>query len=207
MVWVERLFGVILAGVGVFYAMLGLAPKASGWVVPVVLIAGGVYLGFLERSAHARPGFRWLKRVTGAAAVAAGLFIVISTPGRGITFRDGTLDALQAARGHGRPVLVDFSADWCVACHELERITFTHRSVIEIARGFDAYKVDLTRFDSPESEAWRKEFRIAGLPTVVFLAPDGSEVREARVEGFVPAAAFAERMRVAARAGQQAERE
>jgi len=207
MIWVERLFGVILTGVGIFYAMLGLAPKSSGWVIPVVLVVGGVYLGFLERSAHARRGFRWLKRVVGTAAVAAGLFIVISTPGRGIVFRDGTLDALQAARGHGRPVLVDFSADWCVACHELERSTFTHPAVIDAARGFEAFRVDLTRFNSPESEAWRKEFRIAGLPTVVFLAPDGSEVHEARVEGFVPAPAFAERMRLVARSGQQAERE
>ena len=208
MVWVEHALGVILLGVGLFYGMIGIAPKRAGWVLPVVLIAGGVYLGFFEKSANARRGFRWLKRVAGAAAVAAGLFIVISTPTRGIVFREGSPDAVRAALGRGRPVLVDFTADWCVACHELERLTFTHPTVIEVARGFDAYRVDLTRFNSPESEAWRREYRIAGLPTVVFLMPpDGREVREARVEGFVPATAFAERVRLAARAGQRAERE
>jgi len=208
MVWVEHALGVILLGVGLFYGMIGIAPKRAGWVLPVVLIAGGVYLGFFEKSANARRGFRWLKRVAGAAAVAAGLFIVISTPTRGIVFREGSPDAVRAALGRGRPVLVDFTADWCVACHELERLTFTHPMVIEVARGFDAYRVDLTRFNSPESEAWRREYRIAGLPTVVFLMPpDGREVREARVEGFVPATAFAERVRLAARAGQRAERE
>jgi thiol:disulfide interchange protein DsbD len=208
MVWVEHALGVILLGVGLFYGMIGIAPKRAGWVLPVVLIAGGVYLGFFEKSANARRGFRWLKRVAGAAAVAAGLFIVISTPTRGIVFREGSPDAVRAALGRGRPVLVDFTADWCVACHELERLTFTHPMVIEVARGFDAYRVDLTRFNSPESEAWRREYRIAGLPTVVFLTPpDGREVREARVEGFVPATAFAERVRLAARAGQRAERE
>jgi thiol:disulfide interchange protein DsbD len=207
MVWVERTLGVILLGVGLFYGMLGIAPRQAGWVVPLVLIAGGVYLGFFERSANARAGFRWMKRVAGTAAVVAGVFIVLSTPTRGIVFRAGSMAEVRAALGHGRPVLVDFSADWCVACHELERVTFTHPSVIEVARGFDAYRVDLTRFNSPEAEAWRKEFGIAGLPTVVFLAPDGREVRESRVEGFVPAQVFAERMRNAARAGQRAERE
>lgn len=207
MVWVEHALGVILLGVGLFYGMLGIAPKRAGWVLPVVLVAGGVYLGFLEKSGNARRGFRWMKRVAGTAAVAAGLFIVISTPTRGIVFREGSLEAVRAALGHGRPVLVDFTADWCVACHELERATFTHPTVIEVARGFDAYRVDLTRFNSPESEAWRREYGIAGLPTVVFLTPDGREVREARVEGFVPATAFAERARLAARAGQRVKRE
>jgi thiol:disulfide interchange protein DsbD len=207
MVWVEHALGVILLGVGLFYGMLGIAPRRAGWVLPVVLVAGGVYLGFFEKSANARRGFRWLKRVAGTAAVAAGLFIVISTPTRGIVFREGSLDAVRAALGRGRPVLVDFTADWCVACHELERATFTHPTVIEVVRGFDAFRVDLTRFNSPEAEAWRREYGIAGLPTVVFLMPDGREVREARVEGFVPASAFAVRARLAARAGQRAARE
>ncbi|HEY2956039.1 MAG TPA: cytochrome c biogenesis protein CcdA [Candidatus Eisenbacteria bacterium] len=207
MVWVERLMGVILLGVGLFYGMLGLAPRLAGWVVPVVLLAGGVYLGFVEKSANARVGFRWLKRAVGGIAVAAGVWIVASTPARGIEFRDGTPEALAAALGRGRPVLVDFSADWCVPCHELERATFTHPSVIQAARGFEAFKVDLTRFDSPESEAWRKQYRIRGVPTVVFLTPDGREVEQARVEGFVPASAFTERLRMVAQAGPRAARE
>ena len=195
MVWVERALGVILLGVGLFYGMLGIAPKRAGWVVPLVLVVGGIYLGFFEKSgadqpveaaptsggatpqldprAAARRRFRWTKRVTGIAMVAAGVFIVISTPTRGIAFRAATLDELRGTAGRGRPVIVDFSADWCVPCHELERATFTDRAVIEAARDFHAFKVDLTRFNSAEAQAWRKEFRIAGVPTVVFLAPDG----------------------------------
>jgi thioredoxin:protein disulfide reductase len=207
MIWVERALGVILLGVGLFYGMLGIAPKQAGWVVPAVLVLGGVYLGFFEKSANARAGFRWLKRLAGAAAVAGGIFIVVSTPTAGIAFRDGTLEELRGAMGQGRPVFVDFSADWCVSCHELERVTFANREVIQAARDFHAFRVDLTRFNSAEAQAWRKEFHIRGLPTVVFLAPDGREVQEARVEGFVPAADFTARMRLAARGGQRAERE
>ena len=200
MIWVERTLGVILLGVGLFYGMLGIAPKQAGWVIPVVLVLGGIYLGFFEKSANARAGFRWLKRLAGAAAVAGGIFIVISTPTVGIAFRDGTLDELRGTMGQGRPVFVDFSADWCVSCHELERVTFANPQVIQAARDFHAFRVDLTRFNSAEAQAWRKEFRIRGLPTVVFLAPDGREVSVARVEGFVSAADFTARMRLAAAA-------
>jgi thioredoxin:protein disulfide reductase len=207
MIWVERALGVILLGVGLFYAMLGIAPKQAGWVVPAVLVLGGIYLGFFEKSANARAGFRWMKRVAGAAAVAAGIFIVATTPTGGIVFRDGTLAELRAAAAQGRPVFVDFSADWCVSCHELERVTFANPAVIQAARDFHVFRVDLTRFNSAEAQEWRKEFAIRGLPTVVFLAPDGREVLEARVEGFVPATDFTQRMRLAARGGQRAERQ
>jgi thiol:disulfide interchange protein DsbD len=60
MIWVERALGVVLTGVGLFYAMLGIAPKQAFWVVPVVLVVGGVFLGFFEKSADQRRGFRWL---------------------------------------------------------------------------------------------------------------------------------------------------
>jgi len=207
MVWVKKLFGVILLGVGLFYGMLAVAPKWAGWIVPLALIVGGAYLGFFEKSAAKRRGFQRLKWATGTLAIAGGLWIVFATPARGVAFRDVTRAGLEAALRDGRPVMVDFSADWCVPCHELDRNTFTDASVIAAARDFHAFKVDLTRYDSPESEAWRREFGITGVPTVVFLTPDGAEVREARVEGFLPPRRFLERMRFAARAGQRAERE
>ena len=94
--------------------------------------------------------------------------------------------------------MLDFSADWCVPCHELERSTFTDARVKEAARSFATYQVDLTRYDSPEADRWRRQYGITGVPTVIFLAPDGSEVRDARVEGFLPPERFLERMRRAA---------
>jgi thiol:disulfide interchange protein DsbD len=187
--------------------MLGIAPKQAFWVVPVVLVVGGVFLGFFEKSADQRRGFRWLKRAAGAAAVAAGVTFVVTTPTRGIEFQVGTLDAVRASIDRGRPVIVDFTASWCLACHELERNTFSHPDVIKAARDFDAYRVDLTKFDSPEAQAWKKEYGIAGLPTVLFLGPDGREVEEVRVVGFVPPPEFRERLVRASRKGQRAERE
>jgi thiol:disulfide interchange protein DsbD len=190
MEWVKKLFGVIMLAIGAFYAMLGIAPGLAGWVVPVALVAGGAYLGFIDRHADQRPVFRVLKRVGGAVAVLGGLAIVATTPRQVLTMTDFTPQGLEAALRDGKVAMVDFSADWCVPCHELERYTFTDARVIDAARGFATFRADLTRFDSPESDTWRKQY----VPTVLFITPDGKEVRAARVEGFLPANEFLRRM-------------
>jgi thiol:disulfide interchange protein DsbD len=197
MVWVKKVFGVILAAVGLNYALLALAPRLAPWVMPAALILGGLYLGFLERSASNRRGFRLLKWITGAAGVMAGAALIALTPASGVTFEAGTRAALGAALHGDQPVMIDFSADWCQPCHELERMTFTHPKVKDAVKGFRAFKVDLTRYDSPESEAWRREYQITGVPTVVFVRPGVGEVRDARVEGFLPPDQFIVRLATA----------
>jgi thiol:disulfide interchange protein DsbD len=201
MVWVKAIFGVILAGVGAFYLLLSLAPKQAGWVLPAALVLGGAYLGFVERTRGRGAGFTWMKRGVGLAALAAGVLVVATTPTAGIAFQPASEQALQAAVASGRPVLLEFSADWCVPCHELERSTFSDRSVVGATRDFHTFKVDLTRYDSPESERWRRSWSVAGVPTVIFIGPDGRELRALRVEGFIPPAQFIGRLRLAARGG------
>ncbi len=201
MVWVKKVFGVILAAVGLFYLLLGLAPDWAGWVLPATLVLGGAYLGFATRSAGEKRGFRSFRLATGVLAVLAGVFVIATAPKQGIAFHDLSPEGLRAGLAEGRVVMLDFSADWCVPCHELERATFTDAQVRDLARSFLTYKVDLTRYDSPEAERWRKQYEISGVPTVVFLRPDGREVREARVEGFLSPERFLERMRFAAAFG------
>lgn len=199
MEWVKKVFGVILVAVGLFYVLLALAPKQAVLVIPVALAAGGLYLGFLEKSAANRRGFQWLKRVVGVGALALAVYLFAGMRATGLAFTAATPDAVDAELRAGRVVMVDFSADWCVPCHELENVTFTDRRVIAAARDFRAFKVDLTRYASPEAERWRKRYGINGVPTVVFLSAAG-EVRAARVEGFLPPERFLERMSLA-RAG------
>ena len=197
MIWVERMFGVILLSLGLFYGVNALAPRLSGWVLPAALVLGGLYLGFLEHSASKRRGFRRLKWIAGALAIGAGVALVATTPSRGVVFRPFAASEVEEALARGTPVMLEFSADWCVPCHELERSTFSDRRVIAAAGLFAAFKLDLTRYHTPESEQWRKQYGIAGVPTVVFLAPGGIEVPGARVEGFLPPERFLERMRIA----------
>jgi thiol:disulfide interchange protein DsbD len=102
--------------------------------------------------------------------------------------------------------MLDFTADWCAPCHELERFTFSDRRVKEALREFRTFKVDLTKYQSPEAERWRRQYGIGGVPTVVFLSPDGNEVVQARVEGFIPPEGFLERVQTALAATETATR-
>ena len=206
MVWVKKVFGVIMLSVGTFYISLAIAPRVSDWILPAALIAGGLYLGFIDQSAGGKPGFRLLRRAVGVLGVAGGIAVIATTPAAGVAFEAFDEQALAATLQGGRPAMLDFTADWCAPCHELERFTFTDRRVREATRGFRAFKVDLTKYQSPEAERWRRQYGITGVPTVVFLSPDGNEVRSARVEGFIPPAGFLERVQTALAATRQASR-
>jgi len=206
MEWVKKVFGVVMLAIAGFYILLGIAPDLAHWVVPVALVGGGGYLGFINRNADRRVGFRWFKRVGGVAAVIGGLAIVASTPRHALAMAAFTPAGLEAASRSGRVAIIDFSAEWCVPCHELDRFTFTDRRVIDAARAFATFKADLTRYDTPESESLRKQYQITGVPTVVFITPDGREVRESRVEGFLAPEKFLERMAHAAQSVARVER-
>jgi thiol:disulfide interchange protein DsbD len=65
---------------------------------------------------------------------------------------------------------------------------------MKATKAFVRLKVDLTHFDSPESESLRKEFAIAGVPTIVFLDRQGNEVKSSRVVGYLPPKEFLERI-------------
>ena len=198
--WVKKLFGVLLATLGLNYVLVGLAPRLAPYLVPAALVLGGLYLGFMEKSANTRRGFKLVKNVGGALAVIAGVWLVLqvaSAGSRSIPFRAYDEAAVKASLASGRGVLLDFSADWCAPCHELELQTFPDARVVAAARGFDAYKVDLTNDESPEVAARRSKYAVRGVPTIVFLRPDGSEVAAARVEGFVGAGEFAKRLEAA----------
>ena len=195
--WVKKLFGVGLAAFGLSYVLLGVAPYAAQWLVPASLLLGGLYLGFMEKSGNRMKRFLVFKRVLGTAGVAASVALVLqmtAAQARGVPFRPYDEAAVQASIAAGRGVMIDFGADWCVPCHELDLEVFPDPDVITAAKPFDAYKVDLTHGNDAVSKRWSA----AGVPTVVFLGPGGAEVPGTRVEGKVTAAEFAKRLRQAA---------
>ena len=193
MVWVKHGFGTLMAAIGLYYLCVGFVPDLAPWLAPVALALGGLWLGFIDRSAGAKGAFRTFTQLAGGVALFAGVMLGVQmyrAAARTLTFKPFDASAVATSVAAGRPVMVEFSADWCLPCHELELNTFANERVVAAARGFDRYHVDLTKYDAPESEATRKRYDIRGVPTVVFLGADGNEITGTRVEGFVPPEAF-----------------
>ncbi len=91
--------------------------------------------------------------------------------------------ARALAAAEGKPMLIDFGAEWCPGCKELERHTFPDSSVRTEAKKFVALHIDATDLDAEEIAAVKKEYRVVGLPTVIMLDRNGAEV--ARFTEFV----------------------
>lgn len=185
MEWVKKVFGIVLIGVGGFYLGLAFFPQVVEWIIVGTLLLGGLYLGFLERSGTDKKGFKLVKYATGTVAIVLGIMFYMNLQKEGIIWEMYSEEKIVAAEANNQAVMIDFYADWCIPCMELERMTFTDTEVIDNTLDMVRLKVDLTHFDSPESEALRQQYNIAGVPTIVFIDSNGNEVTEARVVGFM----------------------
>ncbi|HHQ42664.1 MAG TPA: thiol:disulfide interchange protein, partial [Chromatiales bacterium] len=102
--------------------------------------------------------------------------------------------AVAAAAREGRPVMLDFYADWCVSCKELEKLTFADTGVRAELEPFRLLQVDMTPWDE-QDKAVAKRFGVIGPPAILFFGPDGRERREFRIVGFVDAEEFRAHLR------------
>lgn len=105
-------------------------------------------------------------------------------------------EALARADAADQPVMVDFYADWCVSCKEMERYTFTDGDVHAALEGAVLLQADVTANDEVD-QALLKYFGIFGPPTIVFYDGDGVERPAYRVVGYMPAEEFASHARAA----------
>ncbi len=102
-----------------------------------------------------------------------------------IAFQQYDPAVLYRARQEGKPVLLEFYADWCIPCLELEQHTFSDGGVIESTWPFVRVRVDMSDYESPESERLREEFGVTGVPEILFLDSRGNEIKEVRIIGFL----------------------
>ncbi len=181
--WIKKLLGTVLVAVGCFYLSLALNPGLAFVLIPLTFLLGGIYLGFIENSPTASRLFAGFKKLAGI------LLAVLAV----LSFRAGQAPSLDWQKYPATetelagPAVVYFSASWCIPCLELDRRMFTDAGVIASLRQEKHFKVDLSQFDSPESRKLREKYRIAGVPTLVFINTAGQEVKSERVVGFVTA--------------------
>ena len=157
-------------------------PEASGWArsaraIPLLLLIYGVILitgWFAGNQDPLRP----LNSLTAPHA---------ATPYTGPDFTYvhslAELNA-QLAQHRDRPVMLDFSAEWCVSCAEMERYTFSDPQVAGVLESFVLLQVDVTA-NTAEHQALLKHFSLFGPPATLFFL-HGEERPELRLQGFVP---------------------
>jgi thioredoxin:protein disulfide reductase len=100
----------------------------------------------------------------------------------------GELDQAIAAAA-GKPVMLDFYADWCVSCKEMERYTFSDTEVRKRLADLVKVQADVTA-NTPDQQALLQRFRLFGPPGIIFFDREGREIQGLRVIGFQPADRF-----------------
>ncbi len=152
-----------------------------------LLVGAYLLLGTLVRSGFILPAVR-LGGGSPAGQVASA---------SSVTFLRTEAEGLVAAQSSGKPLMIDFTAEWCAACHEMEKLTYTDAAVIAAAEGFVPVMIDCTDKGSAIVQAVQAKYAVRGLPTVVFALPDGTILD--RTVGFVAAGDFEKVMARAAK--------
>jgi thiol:disulfide interchange protein DsbD len=192
MVTVKHILGLAVIASGIYFVGFTLKPKigadALSWVWMVYLLGAGFYLLVFDHTGRARAGILGLKSVVAlAAAFYAATLLPSSSPAAPSAVRWESFDIpkLEAALGHGSPVLIDFRADWCAKCVEIEKKTFSDPRVQPSLSRMTLFRADMT---NSTPAAWNDRFRLGAIPVVLFYDGRGNLVR--RFETFFDVSEF-----------------
>ncbi len=218
------MFASLAFGLGFPYlVMLNALPKPGEWMLQVKRAMGFVLIAMAIYFLRPLIGERWF--ALGAAGSllvgSAFLFMQRGTQGRNMRLAMATLllvggiffawpdphaksalewqkydaKALTAAKTTGKPIVIDFYADWCIPCKELDAKTFSDPKVAAELERFTRIKADLTRAEDATTKALTKEYAILGVPTIVILDSSGRELEQSRLTGFEGPESFLEQIR------------
>jgi thiol:disulfide interchange protein DsbD len=206
MVWVRKIFGFILVAMALYFVRHLLGPRLAAAGYAIIAIIGGVYLGWIDRAAGTGKGFKILKRGVGVAGIALGAaFLMVAIRGggdektHGIAWFPFDEEIVANAARDGKSVVIDFSAAWCLPCHELDRKTFSDPEVVKLSKSVIPLRVNLTKSGAIENRI-KNNYGVRGVPAIIFIDGSGTEVRELRVTGFIGASEFGKRLETLAAA-------
>ncbi|MEA3638424.1 MAG: protein-disulfide reductase DsbD [Lamprobacter sp.] len=216
---VKAVFGVLLLAVAVLLVerVIPVAFAMALW--GLLLISAGVYLGALTQQGAEASGWSKLWKSLGIALLVYGVLMLVGVaaggkdslqPLRGLAPAAGGAGTVSAhpafqriktvadldqavaeASASGKPVMLDFYADWCVSCKEMERYTFPDPAVQQAMQGFVLLQADVTANDAEDKALMQERFGLPGPPAMMFFDSSGQEQRGWRLVGFVPAKEFA----------------
>ena len=221
---VKSTFGFMMLGLAIWMMSRVLPGPITLALWGVLIFMGGVYLGGLTTLTPESGGAQKLGKGFGLLAIIYGAVLLLgslagghsmlqplsglASPGqvgvaehRGLEFRriktvDDLDRALAQASSQGKTAMLDFYADWCVSCLEMENYTFTDTTVQAALSDTILLQADVTANDE-EDQALLKRFGVFGPPTIVFFGKDGLQRNGYEVVGYMKAKEFAAHVRLA----------
>jgi thiol:disulfide interchange protein DsbD len=219
MTMVKTLFGVMFLAVAIWLLERILSGSLTLALWALLVIVGGYYFGGFGRPRAGTDAWRLVARGAGLAAIVWGVIMLVgaaagghdpfqplrgaSLPGfaggksavvASLPFRKVASVAdlnreLDAAKAASKPAMLDFYADWCVSCKEMEKYTFSVAEVQQDLADYVLLKADVTA-NNEADQALLKRFGVYGPPTTAFFNGQGRECRAFRLVGFVAASDF-----------------
>ena len=218
---IKRLVGVSMLAVAIWIVQPVLPDQAVLSLWGMLLTMCGFMLRPFQESGTRQHALRqWVQRALGVAALSFGVaeFVGAASGGRDplqpLAHLGSTRMAAAAGAGPefrrvrsveeldtilaqaGRPVVLDFYADWCVSCKEMERFTFSQPEIAHRLSKAVLLKADVTA-NSEQDKALLRRFKLFGPPGSIFFDANGHEITQARVIGFQSATRFAQTLSLA----------
>ncbi len=214
---VKAVFGVLLLAVALWMLERIVPATLSMLLWAVLLIVSAVYMGALERLNPDASGWHTLWKGLGFILLLSGALILVGAASGGkdvlqplqglvatgarnsvahteLAFKqikgvDQLNREIAVASAQGKPVMLDFYADWCVACKEMEKYTFSNPAVQQALSNAVLLQADVTPNDD-EDRALLKHLGLIGPPSILFFGTDGQERSNYRLVGFLAADEF-----------------
>ena len=222
---VKAVFGVLLLGLAIWLLERVAPAGATMALWAALIIVSAIYMGAIDGSTEGTSGWKKLWKGLGVLLLIYGIIILLGLasgnrnvfqPLKGLNVGSGSVSGAAAQSEHlnfiqikgvdglnkelakakaaGKTVMLDFYADWCVSCKEMEAFTFADPAVQSALDGVVLLQADVTPNDEKDTELY-KHFGIIGPPSIMFFGVDGTERRNYRVVGYMPAKKFSKHVK------------